>query len=78
MAEGTPPRPALHRTGTVPRLLHLHTLRGDRIVGMLSVHATSGDVWYHTWHGRFLQTLEQPSSIDSRSPRPAQGGDHES
>ncbi|MEU2980907.1 hypothetical protein [Streptomyces hirsutus] len=37
-------------------------LRGDRIVGMLSVNATSGDVWYHAWHGRFLQVQERPAS----------------
>ena len=22
--------------------------------GMLSVNATTGQVWYHTWHGRFI------------------------
>jgi hypothetical protein len=37
-----------------PGYYTLHTLRGDRIVGMLSVHATTGAVWYHTWHGHFL------------------------
>jgi hypothetical protein len=25
-----------------------------RISGMLSVHATTGQVWYHSWHGRFI------------------------
>jgi hypothetical protein len=28
-------------------------IRG-RPVGMLSVNATTGAVWYHSWHGRFL------------------------
>ncbi|WP_326751243.1 hypothetical protein OIE73_03745 [Streptomyces hirsutus] len=58
-----------HRTGLhaaepdrFPGYYTLHTLRGDRIVGMLSVNATSGDVWYHTWHGRFLQVQEHPAS----------------
>jgi len=23
-------------------------------VGMLSVNATTGAVWYHTWHGTFI------------------------
>jgi len=22
---------------------------------MLSVHGTTGQAWYHTWHGRFIQ-----------------------
>lgn len=41
-----------------PGYYTLHTLRGDQIVGMLSVHATTGAVWYHTWHGRFLRMRE--------------------
>jgi hypothetical protein len=31
-----------------PGYYTLHTMRSDRIVGMLSVHATTGAVWYHT------------------------------
>jgi len=30
------------------------TEMGDRTVGMLSVNATTGAVWYHTWHGSFV------------------------
>lgn len=41
-----------------PGYYTLHTLRGDQIVGMLSVHAASGAVWYHTWHGRFIGMQE--------------------
>lgn len=37
-----------------PGYYTLHTLRGDQIVGMLSVNATTGAVWYHTWHGEFV------------------------
>jgi hypothetical protein len=33
-----------------------HVLKGSRIAGMLSVNATSGAVWYHWWHGRFVAT----------------------
>lgn len=36
-----------------PGYYTLHTLRGDKIEGMLSVNSTSGDVWYHSWHGDF-------------------------
>lgn len=31
-----------------------HVMRGKKIAGMLSVNASSGAVWYHSWHGRFI------------------------
>jgi len=37
-----------------PGYYTLHTLRDAEITGMLSVNAFSGAVWYHSWHGRFL------------------------
>jgi hypothetical protein len=37
-----------------PGYYTLHVLRGDQIVGMLSVNAATGAVWYHSWHGRFI------------------------
>lgn len=56
-----------HRTGLraaeperFPGYYTLHTLRGAKIVGMLSVNPTTGRVWYHTWHGRFIQMQERP------------------
>ncbi len=30
---------------------YVHTLEID---GMLSIHGTTGQVWYHIWHGRFI------------------------
>jgi hypothetical protein len=36
----------------------IHTLRDGEIEGMLSVHGTTGRVWYHTWHGAFVQMIE--------------------
>lgn len=33
----------------------LHTKKDDKIVGMLSVNSTNGSVFYHTWHGDFVQ-----------------------
>ena len=36
----------------------IHTLRDGQIEGMLSVHGTTGQVWYHTWHGAFVQMVE--------------------
>ncbi len=36
----------------------IHTLVDDEIEGMLSVNGTTGQVWYHTWHGDFLQMTE--------------------
>lgn len=35
----------------------IHTLKGGQIEGMLSVHGTTGQVWYHTWHGAFIQMI---------------------
>ncbi|MCL6438689.1 MAG: hypothetical protein K6T51_08750 [Rubrobacteraceae bacterium] len=32
----------------------LHTVKGGRITGMLSVNGYTGSVWYHGWHGRFI------------------------
>lgn len=32
----------------------LSVLRDERFFGMLSVHATTGQVWYHWWHGGWL------------------------
>jgi hypothetical protein len=43
-----------------PGYYTLHTLHDGGITGMLSVNSRTGTVWYHTWHGRFLQMQEQP------------------
>jgi len=37
-----------------PGYFTLHVERDGRIEGMLSVNASTGAVWYHWWHGRFL------------------------
>jgi len=42
----------------------IHTLKDGQIEGMLSVHGATGQVWYHTWHGPFIQMIEE------------EGGDH--
>jgi len=36
----------------------IHTVRDGEIEGMLSVHSSTGRVWYHTWHGAFIQMIE--------------------
>ncbi|MGH2626533.1 MAG: hypothetical protein ACRDHY_07785, partial [Anaerolineales bacterium] len=41
-----------------PGYFTLHTLRDGDVVGMLSVNAYSGQVWYHTWHGDFVEMSE--------------------
>ena len=45
-----------------PGYYTLHALRGEQIAGMLSVHAGTGAVWYHTWHGRFVEMREPPAA----------------
>jgi hypothetical protein len=41
-----------------PGYYTVHTLKGDEVFGMLSVHANSGAVWYHSWHGSFVAMAE--------------------
>jgi hypothetical protein len=36
--------------------------RAGRLVGMLSVNGYSGQVWYHTWHGTFIQVRDLGAS----------------
>jgi hypothetical protein len=36
----------------------IHTLRDGEVEGMLSVHGSTGQVWYHTWHGDYIQMVE--------------------
>ena len=47
------PGTAVGEPDAFPGYYTLHVLRGGRVAGMLSVHATTGAVWYHSWHGRF-------------------------
>jgi len=35
----------------------IHTLRDGKISGMLSVHGSTGQVWYHNWHGDFIRMI---------------------
>lgn len=36
----------------------LHITKDGSVTGMLSVNGYSGTVWYHTWHGDFIQMKE--------------------
>ncbi len=36
----------------------LHVLKDGKIYGMLSVNGYTGQVWYHSWHGKFLGMKE--------------------
>jgi hypothetical protein len=42
----------------------IHTLRDGEIDGMLSVHDGTGQVWYHTWHGAFVQMVDSEEAHD--------------
>lgn len=35
----------------------LHVEKEGEPYGMLSVHGTTGDVWYHTWHGELTDVI---------------------
>jgi len=36
----------------------IDVLKDGKVFGMLSVNGYSGQVWYHTWHGDFIQEKE--------------------
>jgi hypothetical protein len=45
-------------TKTLDRFYGYYTVdvkKEGRLTGMLSVNGTTGQVWYHTWHGSFIQ-----------------------
>ncbi|MDR6980720.1 hypothetical protein J2X68_007462 [Streptomyces sp. 3330] len=46
------------RAEAFPGYYTLHTMRSGKIDGMLSVNASTGAVWYHTWHGTYITTSE--------------------
>lgn len=37
-----------------PGYYTMETTTSGKVTGMLSVNASTGAVWYHSWHGRFL------------------------
>ena len=37
---------------------HIDVLQTGNTYGMLSVNGYTGQVWYHTWHGAFIQAVE--------------------
>jgi hypothetical protein len=39
-----------------------HFLQGGDVEGMLSVNGGTGQVWYHSWHGDFVQMTEEEQS----------------
>ena len=36
----------------------IHTTKDGEITGMLSINTYDGAVWYHNWHGEYIQSLE--------------------
>jgi hypothetical protein len=36
----------------------IHVMQDGRLFGMLSINGYSGDVWYHSWHGDFIDMEE--------------------
>jgi len=45
-------------TDTFYGYYHVDLLSADTTFGMLSVNGYTGQVWYHTWHGAFIQAVE--------------------
>lgn len=54
-------RPALavEASRPFPGYYTLQTTRDGELVGMISVNAVTGSVWYHTWHGSFVRLSEE-------------------
>jgi len=50
--------PTVGEPDVFPGYYTLHTLKDGEVSGMLSVNAHSGAVWYHAWHGRFIDMSE--------------------
>jgi hypothetical protein len=48
------PGESVGSTDLFPGHFTMDTVSGGNTVGMLSVNATTGAVWYHTWHGTFV------------------------
>jgi hypothetical protein len=44
--------------GTFYGYYHFDVLSSGNTYGMLSVNGYTGQVWYHTWHGAYIQTVE--------------------
>ncbi len=43
---------------TFPGYYTIEIVNGTTPYGMLSVNGYSGQIWYHTWHGAFIQELQ--------------------
>jgi hypothetical protein len=39
-----------------------HFLKNGQIAGMLSINGSSGQVWFHSWHGNFIQLKDLGAS----------------
>ena len=52
------PGSATETADTFPGYYTLHFTRDGQLSGMLSVNASTGAVWYHTWHGGFVASTE--------------------
>jgi hypothetical protein len=42
-----------------PGYVTVDTSRGATMVSMMSVNTSTGAVWYHTWHGRYLESSDR-------------------
>jgi len=51
----------------------LHFQRAGQIAGMLSVNGSSGQVWFHSWHGGFIQSRDLGALKPGELPVPPIG-----
>lgn len=44
----------------------IHVTKDGKIFGMLSVDGYDGVVWYHSWHGHYIQSREETALLSLR------------
>ncbi len=54
----TPGVKVADKADSLPGYFTIDTLKDGQILGMMSVNAYTGQVWVHTWHGRFIEMAE--------------------
>ena len=52
------PSTKVRNADAFPGYYTVDVMRDGKVVGMLSVNAYTGQVWYHAWHGTYIQEKE--------------------
>jgi len=58
LSKSLPGKLAEEKADTFYGYYTIHVMQEGQVYGMLSVNGYTGDVWYHTWHGKFVEMKE--------------------